>query len=157
MRCVSDRQLACSNELEFDRFVNCHLTAHQHKLQQRLADYKHIVSTLLFEPIVPSASASTLYDTSHLFLLGDLNFRLDIPPTHPLFAKRLTHEFAQAIESESVREELKDDDQLTVEKRKGTIFVGLREGEFWKFKCSYKYQLGEVDRYRCVQFLIFSD
>ena len=25
----------------------------------------------------------------------------------------------------------------------------FREGEFWKFKCSYKYKLGEVDKYEC--------
>jgi len=38
-------------------------------------------------------------------------------------------------------------DQLTREMRKGNMFVGLHEGEFWKFKCSYKYRLGEVDHY----------
>jgi len=26
-------------------------------------------------------------------------------------------------------------------------FFGLREGDFWKFKCSYKYELGHVDKY----------
>ncbi|KAH9483968.1 Type II inositol 1,4,5-trisphosphate 5-phosphatase [Psilocybe cubensis] len=128
-------------------FVNCHLTAHQHKLQNRIADYKHIVSTLLFPPEALSTSPSTLYETSHLFLLGDLNFRIELPKTHPLYAKRLTHEFAQTLESEKIREELKEYDQLTIEKRKGTIFAGLHEGDFWKFKCSYKYKLGEVDKY----------
>lgn len=38
-------------------------------------------------------------------------------------------------------------DQLTREVRKGNIFQGLHEGDFWKFKCSYKYQIGEVDQY----------
>jgi hypothetical protein len=37
-----------------------------------------------------------------------------------------------------------------VEHRKGTVFLGLREGQFWKFKCSYKYLHGEVDKYRYV-------
>ena len=42
-----------------------------------------------------------------------------------------------ALDSESKREELKEYDQLRVEQKKGTVFVGLREGEFWKFKvCS---------------------
>ena len=126
--------------------MNCHLTAHQHKLKNRIADYKHIVSTLLFSPVSSGCKpSSTLYETSHLFLLGDLNFRLDIPSSHPLSS---TNDFAQAIESETTREELKEFDQLTVERRKGTVFTGLREGEFWKFKCSYKYHLGEVDMYR---------
>jgi len=56
--------------------------------------------------------------------------------------------FAQVIDSEETREELKEFDQLTVERRKGRVLVGLREGEFWRFKCSYKYQLGAVDTYR---------
>ncbi|KAF9527013.1 skeletal muscle/kidney enriched inositol 5-phosphatase [Crepidotus variabilis] len=128
-------------------FVNCHLTAHQHKLKRRLEDYKHIVSSLLFKPVSSSSIPSTLYDTSHLFLLGDLNFRLDVPPTDDFFPKRLNNEFAHAIESESTREHLAKYDQLSVEKQTGNVFVGLREGEFWKFKCSYKYALGEVDRY----------
>lgn len=124
------------------------MTAHQHKLKSRLEDYRHIVSTLLFKPAPSSPQPSTLYDTSHLFLLGDLNFRVDIPATHPLFVKRQTSEFAHAIEHDATREELKQYDQLTIEKQKGSVLVGLREGDFWKFKCSYKYQLGEVDKYR---------
>ena len=125
--------------------MNCHLTAHQRKLKERIADYQHIVSTLLFSS--GSKLNSTLYETSHLFLSGDLNFRLDLPPSHPLSS---LDNFATAIESETTREELKEFDQLTLEKRKGTVFVGLREGEFWKFKCSYKYHLGEVDEYEWV-------
>ncbi|TFK42443.1 Endonuclease/exonuclease/phosphatase [Crucibulum laeve] len=129
-------------------FVNCHLTAHDHKLAQRLADYRHIVKTLLFDPISPtSKTPSTIYDTSNLFLLGDLNFRLDIPKTHPLALLRKLPEFSEAIASESTRAELKEFDQLTIEKRKRNIFIGLREGDFWKFKCSYKYKLGKVDEY----------
>ena len=34
--------------------------------------------------------------------------------------------------------------------RNNEAFVGFHEGEFWKFKCSYKYKPGEVDRYRYV-------
>ncbi|KAF8163447.1 inositol polyphosphate phosphatase [Crassisporium funariophilum] len=129
-------------------FVNCHLSAHEPKLKQRIADYKHIVGSLLFSPVSPdSRKLSTIYETSHLFLLGDLNFRLVIPKNHPLYEKRKTSEFSAAIESEKTREELKEFDQLTIEKRQGNIFVGLREGDFWKFKCSYKYALGEVDKY----------
>ncbi|KAF9566329.1 inositol polyphosphate phosphatase [Agrocybe pediades] len=129
-------------------FVNCHLTPFDHKLKQRLDDYRYITESLLFKPSTPDSKVpSTLLETSHLFVFGDFNFRLDIPKTHSLYAKRLTGDFAQAIESEKSREELKEFDQLTIEMRKGNVFVSLHEGEFWKFKCSYKYKLGEVDKY----------
>lgn len=129
-------------------FVCAHLTAHKEKLATRLADYKHIVGSLLFPPVASeeSSALSTIYETSHLFFLGDLNFRLDIPPLHPLaFSKNM--DFARVLDDEKTREQLKEFDQLLIERRKGTIFQGLHEGEFWKFKCSYKYVLGEVDKY----------
>ncbi|TFK30074.1 skeletal muscle/kidney enriched inositol 5-phosphatase [Coprinopsis marcescibilis] len=129
-------------------FVNCHLTPFEHKLQQRLDDYKHIVSTLLFKPLSPeSSSLSTLYDTSHLFVFGDMNFRLELPQTNPLHPTHNFAAFQEALSSEKSREQLKEFDQLLTERRKGSVFVGLREGDFWKFKCSYKYKVGEVDKY----------
>lgn len=126
-------------------FVCAHLTAYENRLGHRLADYKHIVGTLLFPPIFPDSKIpSTIYSTSHLFFLGDLNFRLEIPASHPF---SLPDRIKQALDHENAREELKEFDQLLVEHRKGTVFVGLREGQFWKFKCSYKYLHGEVDKY----------
>ncbi|KAF8892481.1 inositol polyphosphate phosphatase [Infundibulicybe gibba] len=123
-------------------FVCAHLTPFEEKLPNRIADYKHIVGNLLFSPDSPDSPPSTIYSTSHLFLLGDFNFRLEIPPTHPLFHIRHQPQFAEALSEQATREELKEFDQLLVEKRKGNVFVGLHEGEFWRFKCSYKYQLG---------------
>ncbi|KAF8623477.1 hypothetical protein AX15_006261 [Amanita polypyramis BW_CC] len=128
-------------------FVCAHLTAHAHRLQQRVVDYDHIVRTLLFPPVPGSQTESTIYATSHLFFLGDLNFRLDIPSSHALWQVKKSPRFGECLSSEETREEIRRFDQLTIEKRKGTIFVGLHEGEFWRFKCSYKYQLGEVDRF----------
>ncbi|KAG6907423.1 hypothetical protein DXG01_008995 [Tephrocybe rancida] len=129
-------------------FVCAHLAAHEENLATRLADYQHIVGTLLFPPVAPteSKSPSTIYNTSHLFFLGDLNFRLEIPPQHPL-ALPPNADPARVLDQESIREQLKEFDQLLVERRKGTVLQGLHEGEFWKFKCSYKYVLGEVDKY----------
>jgi hypothetical protein len=92
--------------------------------------------------------STTIFRTSHLFFLGDLNYRLDLPATHPKYATSRLPEFSEALSSEQLREEFKEYDQLTVEKRKGHVFIGLHEGEFWKFKCSYKYELGQVDKYR---------
>lgn len=134
-------------------FVCAHLTAHKENLGRRIADYKHIVGTLLFPPVSKeSRIPSTIYSTSHLFFLGDLNFRLDVPPSSHLSSIQRTPEFARALDDERVREEVKEYDQLLVQRRRGSVFVGLHEGEFWRFKCSYKYQLGEVDKYWSVFF-----
>ncbi|TFK55077.1 DNase I-like protein [Heliocybe sulcata] len=127
-------------------FVCAHLTPHEHKLPSRIADYHHIARTLLFPPLpnTSAATPTTIYDTSHLFFFGDLNFRVSLPSSHPL-KKRA--DFIHALQSDEDRLGLKEHDQLLVERRKGSAFVGLREGEFWKFKCTYKHQLGEVEKY----------
>ncbi|KAK2466803.1 hypothetical protein APHAL10511_001061 [Amanita phalloides] len=128
-------------------FVCAHLTAHAGKLRQRVADYNHIVRTLLFPSVPASQAESNIYATSHLFFFGDLNFRLDIPSSHALSAFERSPQFGESLSSEETREEIREFDQLTMEKRRGTVFTGLHEGDFWKFKCSYKHRLGEVDKY----------
>jgi hypothetical protein len=168
----------CSYRFPLNRFVCAHLAAHERKLAQRIADHNHIVGSLVFPPLPThpstagesSTAPTTIYDTSHLFFFGDLNFRLDLPETHPLHGPNNLHDLASALDSEDKRGELKEYDQLRVERKKGTAFVGLREGEFWKFKvclprsirattsggftdvfvpqCTYKYEIGEVDKYR---------
>ncbi|KAI3600008.1 inositol polyphosphate phosphatase [Moniliophthora roreri] len=129
-------------------FVCAHLTAHEEKLPHRIADFHHIVGTLLFPPVPGSDTTkpSTMYATSHLFFVGDLNFRVSIPPSHPVLTS-MKDDLSEAMGKEETRKVLKDFDQLLVERRKRTIFVGLREGDFWKFNCSYKYRLGKVDEY----------
>ncbi|KAJ6525630.1 skeletal muscle/kidney enriched inositol 5-phosphatase [Mycena capillaripes] len=126
-------------------FVCAHLTAHAEKFANRIADWHHIVGSLLFPS--PAGIPTTLYDTSHLFLLGDLNFRVVLPPEHPL--KGASGAIGQALSNQSARDALKEYDQLLLERRNpaSRAFVGLREGEFWLFKCSYKYKIGEVDKY----------
>lgn len=131
-----------------NRFVDCHLTPHEHNVKARVDDWNHIVSSLLFAPSSPGEQASTLYDSTHLFVFGDMNFRLELPSSHPLYPSIHTPQFSDALTSESLRKELQEFDQLTVEKRKGNVFVGLHEGDFWRFKCSYKYKVGTVDQYR---------
>ncbi|TFL07423.1 skeletal muscle/kidney enriched inositol 5-phosphatase [Pterulicium gracile] len=130
-------------------FVCAHLTAHAPKLQRRIDDYRHITGSLLFPPLPNSTSSqpTTIYDTSHMFFFGDLNFRLDIPQTHALHGHKQITELASALDHSKFREEIKEYDQLLIEKRKGTVFQGLREGRFWDFKCTYKYIQGEVNRY----------
>lgn len=96
-----------------------------------------------------------MFSTSHLFFFGDLNFRLSLPPTHALAAPDQLSALVQSLSTEGGRSVLKEYDQLVIERDiKGTIFQCFREGEFWHFKCSYKYKLGEVDRYECVSLLL---
>ena len=134
----------------FDSFVCAHLTAHETHLKHRIADYHHIVRTLLFpaSPSFPDEPFTTIYATSHLFFLGDLNFRVAIPPSHSLRATLRREETQSILTDEKTRETLKEFDQLVNERRKGSVFIGLREGPFWTFKCTYKYMLGEVDKYK---------
>ncbi|KIJ69041.1 hypothetical protein HYDPIDRAFT_164716 [Hydnomerulius pinastri MD-312] len=144
---VSDRG---SKAGEVFTFVCAHLTAHEPHLSQRIADYNHIVRTLLFPPpssSSPSQQSTTMYATSHLFFLGDLNFRVSIPPSHPLVTASQSEEALSLLKDETAREQLKEFDQLLNERRNGRVFIGLREGPFWTFKCTYKYKLGEVDKY----------
>lgn len=94
-----------------------------------------------------------MYATSHLFFLGDLNFRVTMPPSHPLHMGSRGEEVLSMLADEKTRETLKEYDQLINERRNGRVFIGLREGPFWTFKCTYKYVLGEIDKYKCVRFL----
>jgi len=128
-------------------FVNAHLTAHAPNLKERISDWNHIVRTLLF-PSGNNMEATTIYSTSHLFFLGDLNFRLDIPHSHPLrlHAEFITH-LNTHLSTEEGRKELKEYDQLLVEKRKNSIFQAMFEADFWRFKCTYKFKINSVDQY----------
>lgn len=134
----------------FGSFVCAHLTAHETHLKHRIADYHHIVRTLLFppSPSFPDEPLTTMYATSHLFFLGDLNFRVSIPPSHPFHTTLCSEEGQSMLTDEKTREVLKEYDQLINERRNGRVFIGLRESPFWTFKCTYKHVLGEVDRYK---------
>ncbi|KAA1471206.1 DNase I-like protein [Dentipellis sp. KUC8613] len=130
-------------------FVCAHLAAHEPKLAQRVADYNYIVQSLLFPPLPdsPSHANTTLYSTSHLFFLGDFNFRISLPSTHALAGTANRPALLAALSTEDGRKQLKEYDQLVVERENGSCFQLLREADFWRFQCSYKYKIGEVDRY----------
>ncbi|KAI0748589.1 Endonuclease/exonuclease/phosphatase [Daedaleopsis nitida] len=122
-------------------FVCAHLTAHAHKNASRIQDYHHISSS-------GSNAPTTMFATSHLFYFGDLNFRLALPPTHALAAADQLPRFVETISTDDGRASLREFDQLVRERDVyHSIFQGFHEGEFWRFKCSYKYRLGEVDTY----------
>lgn len=89
---------------------------------------------------------TTLLDTSHLFFLGDLNFRLNFPAGNPFVTCR--DDLWAALNSDEGRSNLKEYDELLSARKRKEVFVGMHEGEFWRFKCTYKYKLREVDRYK---------
>ncbi|EIW85093.1 inositol polyphosphate phosphatase [Coniophora puteana RWD-64-598 SS2] len=131
-------------------FVCAHLNAHEYNLDRRIADWNHIVASLLFPPLpgsAESAGPTTLYTTSHLFFLGDLNFRVVVPPDQRAPGESQPAYTLRMLDDEPDRERLKEYDQLLNARRAGRVFVGLREGAFWTFKCTYKYKLGEVEKY----------
>ncbi|CAE6426037.1 unnamed protein product [Rhizoctonia solani] len=124
-------------------FVCTHLTAHVHNLKARLGDWEHTVKTLLFPKTSEESTMAdrSIYATSHLFVLGDTNSRLDVPT---LNGRLLTHDDVVAqISTPNGREQAKNWDQLRREIGLGNTFHGLREGEFWRFSPSYKYVIGE--------------
>ena len=160
--------LTDSQNILLDRFVNVHLTAHAQNLNRRLQDYKHIVQTLLFKPVPRSLSKisptattySTIYDTTHLFFFGDLNFRLT--PIKPSSSTDISSLSTVAAQFPSLPELLKSNgsldgrrelvkyDQLRNAMWEERVCAGLKEGETAQFPCTYKYVIGCVDEYRCV-------
>ncbi|CAE6367355.1 unnamed protein product [Rhizoctonia solani] len=132
---------------EIMTFVCAHLTAHVHNMKSRLRDWEHMVKTLLFANTSRESTIadSSIYATSHLFVLGDTNSRLDVPMSDN---GPLTHdEVVAQISTPEGRERAKNWDQLRREISLGNTFHGLREGEFWEFPPSYKYTIGEVDTF----------
>ncbi|KAG9019560.1 hypothetical protein FRB90_000468 [Tulasnella sp. 427] len=124
-------------------FVSVHLTAHTHNLAQRLHDYIHIVRTLLFPAFAskPRPGPDTIYDSTHLFLFGDLNFRL-------VRQEGLSYtDIQEKAASAEGRRELAALDELTVEMQNGTVCNGLHEGDFSAFKPTYKYLLSSETDY----------
>ncbi|KAG8762664.1 hypothetical protein FRC12_008928 [Ceratobasidium sp. 428] len=122
-------------------FVCTHMTAHAHNLRSRLNDWEHIVKNLLFS----QSTGQSIYSTSHLFVFGDLNFRLDAPAVDDQMFSRDTL-VAQLITSEG-RKQAREWDQLRREMKAGNVLHGLREGDFWDFPPSYKYISGEQHTY----------
>jgi len=53
-------------------FVNCHLTPHDHMLQERITDYNNIIKSQLFRV----KETSNIFFHDYVFWIGDLNFRL---------------------------------------------------------------------------------
>lgn len=135
--------------LNHARFVCTHLEAHDHNLTRRNAQYQSILSSLIFRASDPLATPYQPYETSHLFLLGDLNYRLVRLPSgvYPREARQED----DVLQLEKERFEMVELDTLRIEQREGRAFGGLREGDLSRFAPTYKRIVGQVDGYsRCV-------
>ncbi|EJU05331.1 inositol polyphosphate phosphatase [Dacryopinax primogenitus] len=122
-------------EGEIFTFLTCHLAAHTYNLPQRIRDYQTIVSSLLFSPSAHSTGPSQIYATTHLFVFGDLNYRLSQAPD-PV-----------QLLTAGGREQLREVDQLWMSREAGRTLHGLQEGEFWRFRPTYKYIMGSLEQY----------
>ncbi|GAA96715.1 uncharacterized protein L969DRAFT_97067 [Mixia osmundae IAM 14324] len=136
-------------------FVNCHLAAHDHKIKQRNDDWKNVISRCVFTPGQPSrhftpprprspfsgSQPLQIYDSSYLFVMGDLNYRLSQTTPRPLSIKQIGSQIHFELPK------LFEHDQLNQEKEAGRTMHHLLEGEI-DFKPSYKYKVNTADTYK---------
>eukprot|EP01065_Artemidia_motanka_P016475 TRINITY_DN20146_c0_g1_i1.p1 TRINITY_DN20146_c0_g1~~TRINITY_DN20146_c0_g1_i1.p1 ORF type:complete len:1491 (+),score=312.80 TRINITY_DN20146_c0_g1_i1:61-4533(+) len=115
-------------------FVNAHLAAHQHAVEQRNADFQGILDDMVFED--DDGEAAGLLDTDRVFFFGDLNYRID-------------HTYAETVKMSHAGDfqPLLDRDQLQIEMKKPlSPYFRLH----WKeavpcFAPTYKYDVGTDD------------
>ncbi|XP_031376760.1 type IV inositol polyphosphate 5-phosphatase 11 isoform X2 [Punica granatum] len=110
-------------------FISCHLSAHEHNVEQRNSQCQHISHSLFSKDCNPYAPPAQV-----TVWLGDLNYRLRGIDTHP--ARKLIHN--------DLQKELISKDQLLQEAERGEIFNGYCEGSL-RFKPTYKYNVGSSD------------
>ncbi|XP_020096359.1 type IV inositol polyphosphate 5-phosphatase 11 isoform X2 [Ananas comosus] len=107
-------------------FISCHLSAHEHKVDERNSQCRHISHSLF------SKDHNRYVESSHVTVwMGDLNYRLQGISTMP--ARGLIHKNLQNM--------LTNKDQLLQEAEKGQVFNGYCEGTL-SFKPTYKYNVG---------------
>ncbi|KAK4689076.1 hypothetical protein P7C73_g1036, partial [Tremellales sp. Uapishka_1] len=123
-------------------FVSAHLEAHDHNLERRNRNYHNILSSLLFHSSDPLIATSQIHDTSHLFVMGDLNYRLSELP-----GGKYPSEGEMTVAIEKERAVMVDLDTLKSEQKKGRTFGGLREGDLTRFAPTYKRIVGKLEGY----------
>ncbi|OCF40489.1 hypothetical protein I317_05727 [Kwoniella heveanensis CBS 569] len=126
-------------------FVNTHLEAHDHNISRRNAQYQNILSSLVFTTSDPLAEPSQIFDTSHLFIMGDLNYRLSKSPPAEYLREGTPSDDILVLEKERVA--MFELDTLRREQREGRVFGGLREGDLTRFAPTYKRIVGKVEGY----------
>ncbi|XP_023934774.2 inositol polyphosphate 5-phosphatase K [Bicyclus anynana] len=118
--------------------VNCHLTAHEHLLAERINDYNTIVKEHFY--LVGETSNILYHD--YVFWMGDLNFRTD----HPAGSAPTSEEIVatlQKVEKDKYTALLKHDQLLAV-MDSGEAFSEFTEAEI-RFPPTYKFMTGSGD------------
>ncbi|KAM8904469.1 phosphatidylinositol 3,4,5-trisphosphate 5-phosphatase 2A isoform 2-T2 [Spinachia spinachia] len=115
-------------------FVNCHLTSGNEKIARRNQNYLDILRLLsLGDKQLSSFDISLRF--THLFWLGDLNYRLDMD----------IQEILNFINRKEFEPLLKVD-QLNLEREKNKVFLRFGEEEI-SFPPTYRYERGSRDTY----------
>ncbi|CAK9779673.1 DNase I-like protein [Cutaneotrichosporon oleaginosum] len=124
-------------------FISAHLEAHDHNIKARNEQYNTILSSLVFRGGDPLYRLQPFqpHHTSHLFLMGDLNYRLERLPGH------YPRETGDLVQLERERATLASLDTLKREQAAGRAFGGMREGDLTRFAPTYKRVVGQVEGY----------
>lgn len=115
--------------------VNCHLTAHDHLLADRINDYNTIIKQHIYHV---SETTNILYH-DYVIWIGDLNFRTD----HPTGSSPTSEEIVatlQKIEKDKYNNLLRHD-QLNAVRETGEAFSEFTESEI-RFPPTYKFLIG---------------
>jgi len=111
-------------------FVNCHLPARADvvRLRKRESDYKLITRKLKLHTAMSGAGLDWVHQHDHVWLLGDMNYRVDLPYDRvvTLYNQR---NFAAIVAH----------DQLLREQSRGRVFVGFHEHRI-DFPPTYRWQ-----------------
>jgi len=134
--------------------TNTHLAAHRENVAGRNADFANIFSKTSYDigdeavkEVIRSGSLSQwasgtssvgISDHDLAFWIGDLNYRVD---------ESIPTEKVIDLSNSNALEELRNNDQLNIERAQGRVFQGFEEGKLI-FRPTYKYQPG-TDLYEC--------
>ncbi|MBW0558252.1 hypothetical protein O181_097967 [Austropuccinia psidii MF-1] len=127
---------------EIITFVNAHLAPNDNAIQARNQNYQTILNRLLFQN---HKTHHTIYDSSHLFVMGDLNYRITLTSPNSNGSKSLSiKSLTQFILKAQYSKLVHDHDTLFNQHSSKRVLYGLREGKI-NFKPTYKYHLGQLD------------
>ena len=158
------------------RFVCAHFAPHpgSKNIALRIENYRRLASHLVFplHPPIPRIQPidSQINASSHLFLLGDLNFRLEglgslagAPGPLPESAElrnfisdraAIDGSLVQGSKGQTPWGDLQKWDSLAVLIKQGKCAGGFDEAAVGAFAPTYKFEIGQVGVYRSVSHLV---
>jgi len=117
-------------------FINAHLAAHQHKVARRNSDVNEIMNGI--SRTLGKLKVDVMCEFDHVIFMGDLNYRLDYGNQGEEKTPSLEQfkQMVQKIEQKKY-DQLFSCDQLQLEKKKGRVFCGFKEG-LYNFAPTFK-------------------